>query len=58
MTSTDNWFRPVNFVNAPDGTLYILDMYRETIEHPFSIPDDIKAHLDLKAVSTAAEFIG
>ena len=23
--SSDNWFRPVNFVNAPDGTLYVLD---------------------------------
>jgi putative membrane-bound dehydrogenase-like protein len=45
--STDNWFRPVNFVNAPDGTLHVLDMYRETIEHPWSIPDDIKARLDL-----------
>lgn len=49
ITSTDNWFRPVNFVNAPDGTLYIVDMYRETIEHPYSIPDDIKAHLDLES---------
>jgi putative membrane-bound dehydrogenase-like protein len=47
ITSTDNWFRPVNFVNGPDGCLYILDMYRETIEHPSSIPEDIKAHLDL-----------
>lgn len=47
LTSTDNWFRPVNFVNAPDGTLYVLDMYRETIEHPWSIPEDIKARLDL-----------
>ncbi len=49
LTSTDNWFRPVNFVNAPDGTLYLLDMYRETIEHPFSIPEDIKSHLDLQS---------
>jgi putative membrane-bound dehydrogenase-like protein len=49
VASTDNWFRPVNFANAPDGTLYIVDMYRETIEHPFSIPDDIKAHLDLQS---------
>src|SRR5262249_46184733 len=49
LTSTDNWFRPVNFVNAPDGTLHVLDMYRETIEHPWSIPDDIKAHLDLES---------
>jgi putative membrane-bound dehydrogenase-like protein len=47
--STDNWFRPVNFTNAPDGTLHVLDMYRETIEHPWSIPDDIKARLDLES---------
>lgn len=48
LVSTDNWFRPVNFVPAPDGTLYLLDMYRETIEHPWSIPDDLKATLDLE----------
>ena len=47
LASTDNWFRPVNFFNAPDGTLYVLDMYRETIEHPWSMPDDLKAHVDL-----------
>ena len=45
--STDNWFRPVNFVNAPDGTLYVLDMYRETVEHPYSIPKEIKEFLHL-----------
>lgn len=49
LTSTDNWFRPVNFVNAPDGSLYMLDMYRETIEHPASIPEDIKALCDLES---------
>ena len=49
VTSTDNWFRPVNFVNAPDGTLFVLDMYRETIEHPASIPEDIKALVDLES---------
>ncbi len=47
LASTDNWFRPVNFLNTPDGTLLILDMYRETIEHPWSIPEPIKQHLDL-----------
>jgi putative membrane-bound dehydrogenase-like protein len=47
--SRDNWFRPVNFANAPDGCLYICDMYRETIEHPWSIPEGIKKHLDLNA---------
>jgi putative membrane-bound dehydrogenase-like protein len=49
LASTDNWFRPVNFINAPDGTLHLLDMYRETIEHPWSLPDDIKAELDLRS---------
>ncbi|WP_165063794.1 PVC-type heme-binding CxxCH protein [Paludisphaera rhizosphaerae] len=49
IASTDTWFRPVNFVNAPDGTLHVLDMYRETIEHPWSIPEDILSRLDLRS---------
>jgi len=49
VASTDTWFRPVNFVNAPDGSLHVLDMYRETIEHPWSIPEDILAKLDLRS---------
>lgn len=49
VASTDHWFRPVNFVNAPDGTLHVMDMYRENIEHPWSIPDDIHAAVDLEA---------
>jgi putative membrane-bound dehydrogenase-like protein len=47
LTSTDNWFRPVNFATGPDGALYICDMYREVIEHPHSLPDSIKKYLDL-----------
>lgn len=47
VASTDNWFRPVQFYNAPDGCLWVIDMYRETIEHPWSIPAAIKQQLDL-----------
>ncbi len=47
--STDTWFRPVDFANAPDGCLYIADMYREVIEHPWSIPPSIKKYLDLNS---------
>lgn len=47
VASKDIWFRPVQFANAPDGTLYIADMYREVIEHPLSLPPAIKKHLDL-----------
>lgn len=49
LASTSNWFRPVNYVNAPDGCIYVLDMHREVIEHPWSIPETIKKHLDLNA---------
>jgi putative membrane-bound dehydrogenase-like protein len=45
--SNDIWFRPAQFANGPDGNLYIADMYRETIEHPDSLPPLIKKHLDL-----------
>ncbi|MEX0676803.1 MAG: PVC-type heme-binding CxxCH protein [Pirellulales bacterium] len=47
ISSTDNWFRPAQFANAPDGTLYVIDVYREVIEHPLSLPPEIKKHLDL-----------
>ncbi|MBK1883277.1 discoidin domain-containing protein [Luteolibacter pohnpeiensis] len=32
LRSTDLCFRPVNLTNAPDGTLYITDMYRGIIQ--------------------------
>jgi putative membrane-bound dehydrogenase-like protein len=47
VASADNWFRPCQFANAPDGTLHVADMYREVIEHPASLPPEIKKHLDL-----------
>jgi putative membrane-bound dehydrogenase-like protein len=37
LASTDERFRPVFISNAPDGTLYIADMYRGIIEHRISI---------------------
>ena len=49
IASRDTWFRPVHFQNGPDGCLYIADMYREVIEHPWSIPEAIKKHIDLNS---------
>lgn len=47
LASTDGWFRPTCFANAPDGNLYMMDMYRQTIETPLSIPEDIQKRLKL-----------
>lgn len=49
VTSTDIWFRPAQFVSAPDGSLHVIDVCREVIEHPKSLPPEIKKHLDLTA---------
>ncbi|CAL1520556.1 PVC-type heme-binding CxxCH protein [Chitinophaga sp. MM2321] len=46
IASDDTWFRPVNLTNAPDGWLYLVDMYRQHIETPVSIPDDLKEDMD------------
>ena len=47
LRSSEHWFRPVQFANGPDGNLYVLDMHREIIEHPWSLPEGIKEHLNL-----------
>jgi putative membrane-bound dehydrogenase-like protein len=49
LASTDNWFRPVHLTVGPDGALYVLDFYREVIETPLSLPDDIKTKLNLES---------
>ncbi len=38
LTSTEQWFRPVNMVTGPDGMLYVVDMYRDIIEDYSAIP--------------------
>lgn len=49
LASTDTWFRPVHLSTGPDGAIYILDFYREVIETPLSLPEDIKKQLDLES---------
>ncbi len=49
IASRDTWFRPVQFANAPDGALYVIDIYREIIEHPWSLPNSIKSLVDLNS---------
>lgn len=49
LTSDEVWFRPIHFANAPDGTLYMADMYREIYEHPDAVPPSVKKYIDLNA---------
>ena len=53
LASTDNWFRPVHLTIGPDGALYVLDFYREVIETPLSLPDDIKKRVSTSKAAAA-----
>lgn len=46
LASTDVWFRPCKFANAPDGDLYFTDIYRQVIETPESIPEEIRKKIN------------
>ncbi|MDQ4140527.1 MAG: c-type cytochrome, partial [Bacteroidota bacterium] len=41
LASTDGWFRPVNMYIGPDGALYLVDYYRQIIEHPEWMAEDV-----------------
>jgi putative membrane-bound dehydrogenase-like protein len=47
--SSDPWFRPVRIENAPDGSLWIVDMYRYVIEHPEWIPEEWQRRINVRA---------
>ena len=48
LSSTDNWFRPVQVRTGPDGALWVVDMYRSVIEHPRWISPQQLATLDIR----------
>lgn len=41
LASTDAWFRPVNMKIGPDGALYVTDYYRQIIEGPEWLSDEV-----------------
>lgn len=41
LASTDHWFRPVNFYVGPDGALYVIDYYRQVIEQPRFLSEEV-----------------
>ena len=45
LASTDERFRPVWIANAPDGTLYIVDMYRGVIQQRADITEYLRDHI-------------
>ena len=48
LASSDPAFRPVNLATGPDGALYIVDMYRELVEHPQFVPESVRGAVEFR----------
>jgi putative membrane-bound dehydrogenase-like protein len=51
LTSRDERFRPVNLHNAPDGALYVVDMYRGIIQHKTYLTTYLKHEIGLRQLT-------
>jgi mono/diheme cytochrome c family protein len=53
LTSTDERFRPVYLSNAPDGTLYLVDMYHGIIQHKTYITEYLRDQILSRKLDSA-----
>ncbi len=52
LTSTDERFRPVMMANGPDGSLYVVDMYRGMLQHPGFLTHYLMANIKARKLET------
>ena len=50
LASTDERFRPVHLSNAPDGALYLVDLYRGVVEHRLSLTTYLKSYIEAQGL--------
>jgi len=46
LASTDPWFHPVYLTTGPDGALYVVDFYRQWVEHPQFVPEKLRQGIE------------
>ncbi len=46
LASTDRWFHGVFTATGPDGAFYIVDFYRDLVEHPHWVAPEIRDKVD------------
>src|SRR5690606_3249656 len=51
LASSDERFRPVNLYNGPDGSIYVLDMYRGIIQHTTYLTPYLKSEIAKRALT-------
>jgi putative membrane-bound dehydrogenase-like protein len=46
LASTDRWFHGVFTATGPDGALYVVDFYRDLVEHPHWVAPELRDKVD------------
>ena len=46
LASTDRWFHGVFTATGPDGAFYVVDFYRDLVEHPHWVAPEIRDQVD------------
>lgn len=52
LTSSDERFRPVNMVNGPDGSLYVVDFYRGIVQHRIYMTTFLRKQVDERKLAS------
>ncbi len=50
LASSDERFRPVNACNAPDGALYLVDMYRGVLQHRIFVTSYLRKQIESRGL--------
>lgn len=50
LASTDEWFRPVDLDNGPDGALYIVDMHHGILQHRIFLTSYLRAQSESRGL--------
>jgi glucose/arabinose dehydrogenase len=56
LASTDERFRPVYLSNAPDGTMYVVDMYHGILEHRISVTMYLRDQIQARKLTAPTGF--
>jgi mono/diheme cytochrome c family protein len=53
LASTDERFRPVNLFNAPDGSLYVVDLYHGILQHKGYLTRYLREHVEHRNLASS-----
>ena len=58
LASWDERFRPVNLLGGPDGTIYVVDMYRGIVQEQIYWTDFLKDYITARTISSSRSTSG